>query len=94
MKKMVIVLIIAVIAMIVLNFVLLFSWNRSNRDVNDLNNTIDTTINRYRIDSIELVIHTKDSVIYNIKHKADEEVFESLSDDDSAAVRRFIELCQ
>lgn len=52
----------------------------------------DTTINRLRIDSIEIVISQRDSIIYNIKYAADEESKQAASDSTYAAVRRFIEL--
>ena len=53
---------------------------------------IDTSVNRLRIDSIELVIVKQDSVIYNIKYAADEEIKQAMSDSVYAAVSRFIEL--
>ena len=53
---------------------------------------VDTTINHLRIDSIEIVISQRDSIIYNIKYAADEESKQAASDSTYAAVRRFIEL--
>ena len=53
---------------------------------------MDTTINRLRIDSIELVITRQDSIIYNIKYAADEEIKQAMSDSVYDAVSRFIEL--
>ena len=53
---------------------------------------VDTTINHLRIDSIEIVISQRDSIIYNIKYAADEESKQAASDSTYAAIRRFIEL--
>ena len=53
---------------------------------------VDTTINHLRIDSIEIVISQRDSIIYNIKYAASEESKQAASDSTYAAVRRFIEL--
>lgn len=55
---------------------------------------VDTTINRLRIDSIEIVISQRDSIIYNIKYAANEESKQAAADSTYDAVRRFIELVQ
>ena len=92
MKKLVIVLVVAVIALIVLNICIIHSlYFGGNKQILGFER-IDTTINRLRIDSIQLVITERDTTIYNIKYDANEEVLESLNDNDSAAVTRFLEL--
>lgn len=73
----------------ILFFVIFFQVRHS--DNNDCV-SIDTTINRLRIDSIQLVIIERDSTIYNIKYDADEDILKSLSDTDSAAISRFLQL--
>lgn len=92
MKKLVIVLVIVVIIMIVLNIAIFvkFYLDSGNNDLGFIHT--DTAINRLRIDSIQLVITNRDSTIYNIKYGADEDIFESLNDTDSAAIVRFLEL--
>lgn len=93
MKKLVIVLVIVVIIMIVLNIAILVKFYLDSGNNNDLGfEHTDTAINRLRIDSIQLVITKRDSTIYNIKYAADEDIFESLNDTDSAAIVRFLEL--
>ena len=50
---------------------------------------VDSVINRFRIDSIELVITQKDSTIVNIKNTIEDEVKEANSLNDSASLELF-----
>lgn len=50
---------------------------------------VDSVINRVRIDSIELVITQKDSIIVNIKNTIEDEVKEANSLNDSASLELF-----
>lgn len=50
---------------------------------------VDSIINRVRIDSIELVITQKDSIIVNIKNTIEDEVKEANSLNDSASLELF-----
>lgn len=52
----------------------------------------DTAINHFRIDSISLIIHEKDSVINNIIIEKNEAINESNSLSDSASYELFLEL--
>lgn len=67
-------------------------YNFNRRSACESISVIDTTINKLRIDSIELVITKQDSIIYNIKYVADEEIKQAMSDSVYDAVSRFIEL--
>lgn len=49
----------------------------------------DSIIDTHRIDSVELVIRSKDSVIYNIKRYEKERIDEANALDDSASVELF-----
>lgn len=53
----------------------------------------DTTYNKVVLDSIELRIIKKDSIIYNIKNKMKDEVTKVFELDDSSAVKLFKQLC-
>lgn len=53
---------------------------------------VDTTINKVRIDSIQLVIKTKDSIITKIKEHEEQEIKEAASLNDSSAIELFKEL--
>lgn len=53
----------------------------------------DTAYNKIVLDSIELRIIKKDSIIYNIKNKMKDEVTKVLELDDSSAVKLFEQLC-
>lgn len=53
---------------------------------------VDTTINKVRIDSIQLVIKTKDSIITKIKEHEEQEIKEAASLNDSSAIKLFKEL--
>lgn len=53
---------------------------------------VDTTINKVRIDSIQLVIKTKDSIITKIKENEEQEIKEAASLNDSSAIELFKEL--
>lgn len=53
----------------------------------------DTAYNKIILDSIELRIIKKDSIIYNIKNKMKDEVTKVLELDDSSAVKLFEQLC-
>lgn len=87
--------IIEILIVIVINVVSLVIFHRAFIHINPINSnisSIDTTYNRFRIDSIEIVIHKQDSIIYDIKEDANKDILESLNDDDSAAVSRFLQL--
>ena len=78
-----------------INVVSLVIFHRAFIHIDPINSnisSIDTTYNRFRIDSIEIVIHKQDSIIYDIKEDANKDILESLNDDDSAAVNRFLQL--
>lgn len=53
---------------------------------------IDTTINKFRIDSIQLVIKTKDSIITKIKEYEKEEINNASNLNDSDAIKLFKKL--
>lgn len=53
---------------------------------------VDTTINKVRIDSIQLVIKTKDSIITKIKEHEEQEIKKAASLNDSSAIELFKEL--
>lgn len=87
--------IIEILIVIVINVVSLVIFHRAFIHINPINSnisSIDTTYNRFRIDSIGIVIHKQDSIIYDIKEAANKDILESLNDDDSAAVSRFLQL--
>lgn len=87
--------IIEILIVIMINVVSLVIFHRAFIHIDPINSnisSIDTTYNRFRIDSIEIVIHKQDSIIYDIKEDANKDILESLNDDDSAAVNRFLQL--
>lgn len=87
--------IIEILIVIVINVVSLVIFHRAFIHIDPINSnisSIDTTYNRFQIDSIEIVIHKQDSIIYDIKEDANKDILESLNDDDSAAVSRFLQL--
>lgn len=88
-KILMVVLWLIVIGVTIYNCVCVYRLEKGNNSEIGL---VDTTINHLRIDSIEIVISQKDSIIYNIKYAADEESKQAASDSTYDAVRRFIEL--
>lgn len=90
MKKLLIVTLVIAIANLVL---LTLMFNRINRfNVEVSYESKDTVINHFRIDSISLIIHEKDSVINNIIIEKNEAINESNSLSDSASYELFLEL--
>lgn len=87
-------LLIATLVIAITNLVLLtLMFNHIKRfDVEAPYATKDTAINHFRIDSISLVIHEKDSVINNIIIEKNEAINESNSLSDSASYELFLEL--
>lgn len=53
---------------------------------------IDTVYNRIVLDSIQYRIKTKDTIIYNIKSKVEEDVKEIINSNDSVALATFNKL--
>lgn len=53
---------------------------------------VDTVYNRVVLDSIEYRIKTKDTIIYNIKLKVEEDVKEIINSNDSVALATFNKL--
>ena len=53
---------------------------------------VDTTINKVQIDSIQLVIKTKDSIITKIKEHEEQEIKKAASLNDSSVIELFKEL--
>lgn len=88
-KILIVVLCIFIIGVTIYNCVCVFRLSQSSSLGFEL---VDTTINTLRIDSIEIVISQRDSIIYNIKYAANEESKQAALDSVDDAVRRFIEL--
>jgi hypothetical protein len=79
----------------VVNFILLVTICNENVFVGDefcLVNECDTVISKVRIDSIEYVIKTKDSIINNIKYELQEDIKKVDSFDNDANVELFKQL--
>ena len=87
-KILIVVLCIFIIGVTIYNCVCVFRLSQSSLGFE----LVDTTINTLRIDSIEIVISQRDSIIYNIKYAANEESKQAALDSVDDAVRRFIEL--
>ena len=94
MKKLLIVLIIInVINFIVLTTITILICNKCVYvDILPLTDKCDTTINKIRIDSIEYVIRTKDSIINRIKYEEKEYIKKIDTLNDDANVKLFKEL--
>lgn len=86
MKKLIIVIFVIVFINLVLT---IYVINKTQSVEADVHNRSDTTINHYRIDSIEFVISKRDSIIYNIK-KYEKDMVEKVNNlDDSASWELF-----
>lgn len=78
-----------------MNFILLVTICNKNAFVGDdfcLVNKCDTVISKVRIDSIEYVIKTKDSIINNIKYELQKDIKKVDSFDNDANVELFKQL--
>ena len=88
-------LLVGVMFLSIVNFVLLvlMYWDcRLDIDEFVLLNKCDTSINKVRIDSIEYIIRSKDSIINNIKYNEKEYSKKIDALDDDANVKLFKEL--
>lgn len=90
MKKLLIATLVIAITNLVLLTLMFNHIKRFNVEVSYA--TKDTAINHFRIDSISLIIHEKDSVINNIIIEKNEAINESNSLSDSASYELFLEL--
>lgn len=91
-----IVVIIIVLSLTVLNILGLFILNRCNRDKEDKKDTIqviDTTYNKVILDSIQINIKQRDSVITKIKYKMQYEIKKANTISNDSAVKLFKRLC-
>ena len=86
--------ILIVIFLPILFGVMFYSWNKINSAKQNKNNMeiIDTTYNKIVLDSIEYKIHTKDSVIVELKKQVKYEIEQAINANDSDAVKQFYEL--
>lgn len=93
MKKLLITVLFFVIVIIIINLVLIIHLN-VRFPVEDFANPnkCDTVINKVRIDSIEYIIKSKDSIINKIKHDTKEHNNKVDALDDDANVKLFKEL--
>lgn len=85
-------LLIVTVILSIVNFVLLvLMCSNCQLDVNGLVifNKCDTVINKFRIDSIEYVIRSKDSIINKIKYNEEEYIKKAHSLSDTASVELF-----
>ena len=92
MKKLVIVTLVIAIISSISALVCLIKFSKYV-EVSKVNKcVVDTTINKVRIDSIQLVIKTKDSIITKIKEHEEQEIKKAASLNDSSAIELFKEL--
>lgn len=92
MKKLVVVTLVMAIISSISTLVCLIKFSKYV-EVSKVNKcVVDTTINKVRIDSIQLVIKTKDSIITKIKEHEEQEIKEAASLNDSSAIELFKEL--
>ena len=92
MKKLVVVTLVIAIISSISALVCLIKFSK-HVEVSKVNKcVVDTTINKVRIDSIQLVIKTKDSIITKIKEHEEQEIKEAASLNDSSAIELFKEL--
>lgn len=92
MKKLVVVTLVIAIISSISTLVCLIKFSKYV-EVSKVNKcVVDTTINKVRIDSIQLVIKTKDSIITKIKEHEEQEIKEAASLNDSSAIELFKEL--
>lgn len=96
MDKQYIGIIIILLSFIVLNILGLSIFNRCNRDKENKKDTIqviDTTYNKVILDSIQINIKQKDSVITKIKYKMQYEIKKVDTISNDSAVKLFKRLC-
>ena len=92
MKKLVVVTLVMAIISSISTLVCLIKFSKYV-EVSKVNKcVVDTTINKVRIDSIQLVIKTKDSIITKIKEHEEQEIKKAASLNDSSAIELFKEL--
>lgn len=84
-------LLIAILILSIVNLILLITICNSLFGVDDfvLTNKCDTVINKFRIDSIEYVIKSKDSIINKIKYNEKRNIEKANELSDTASVELF-----
>lgn len=85
-----------VLSFVVLNILSLFIFNRCNRDKEnkkDVIQVVDTTYNKIVLDSIQINIKQRDSVITKIKYRMQYEVKKADTISNDSAVKLFKQLC-
>lgn len=88
--------IIITLSFVILTILGIFIFNKCNNNTKNKTSVIhivDTSYNKVVLDSIEVNIKYKDSIIKRIKYEMEHEIEKVNAIDDSAAVELFKQLC-